>query len=62
MTPEQIAARAQLDEEGLAGLVPVDRILAAIGGIVGGAVVLGAALTYAATRDAIGLRRRGLTR
>lgn len=43
MTPEQeIEARRlalQIEEEGLAGLVPVDRILAIIGGLAGGVIV-----------------------
>ena len=60
LTEEGIAARrAALEDEelGLAGLVPVDRILATVGGIVGGALVLGTALAVAATRDALALRR-----
>lgn len=47
-----------LEEEGLAGLVPVDRILATVGGMIGGLLVLGGALGYAAARDALGLRRQ----
>ena len=42
MTPEQIEARRvalQLEEEGLAGLVPVDRILAILAGLIGGGLV-----------------------
>lgn len=45
MTPEQIEARRralQIEEEGLAYLVPVDRIIATIAGLAGGLIVTAA--------------------
>lgn len=52
MTPEQIAARQQLDEEGLADLVTVDHLLAVAGGILGGVATATIAITAALYRAA----------
>ena len=48
----------QLEEEGLAGLVPVDRILATVGGLVGGTLTVVAAHGWAAVKDARATRVR----
>ena len=56
-----VAARRHaldLEEEGLAGLVPVDRILATVGGLIGGVLTFGVALGWAAARDASRTRVR----
>ena len=56
-----IAARRralEVEEEGLAGLVPVDRILATVGGLVGGTLTVVAALGWAAVKDARATRVR----
>lgn len=61
LEPAQIEARRRaldLEEEGLAGLVPVDRIIAAVGGLVGGVLTFGVALGWAAARDASRTRVR----
>lgn len=56
MTADDVEARRHalaLEDE---GLIPVDRIIAAVGGIIGGALTLATLLAYAAARDVLGLR------
>ena len=58
MTPEQIEARARLDEEGLAGTILIEPLTALAGGILGGVTVTVIAWRLAWARNRTPLYQR----